>query len=101
MTMTMMSVDVVISAPSSPAACVDADPNLFFADDMATVEQAKQVCATCPVREQCLDGALERAEPHGVWGGELFEAGRVIARKRPRGRPRKHPVADAEGARAA
>ncbi|MEL4506044.1 WhiB family transcriptional regulator [Luteococcus sp. H138] len=88
-----MSVDVVISAPSSPAACSDADPNLFFADDMATVEQAKQVCSSCPVREQCLDGALERAEPHGVWGGELFDGGRVIARKRPRGRPRKHPVA--------
>ncbi|MEL4357589.1 WhiB family transcriptional regulator [Luteococcus sp. H154] len=101
----MTSIDVVISAPSSPAACSDADPNLFFADDMATVEQAKQICATCPVRGLCLNGALERAEPHGVWGGELFDGGRVIARKRPRGRPRKHPLvetpdADAE-ARAA
>ena len=37
--------------------------------------------------------ALERGEPWGVWGGELIDAGRVLARKRPRGRPRKHPVA--------
>ncbi|MBR7560709.1 WhiB family transcriptional regulator, partial [Mycobacterium tuberculosis] len=28
--------------------------------------------------------------PWGVWGGEIFERGAVIARKRPRGRPRKN-----------
>ena len=37
----------------------------------------------------CLEGALERREPWGVWGGEIFDAGHVIARKRARGRPRK------------
>ena len=37
----------------------------------------------------CLAGALDRAEPWGVWGGEIFDRGVVIARKRPRGRPRK------------
>ncbi|CAM5326708.1 WhiB family transcriptional regulator [Streptomyces tanashiensis] len=35
----------------------------------------------------------ERREPWGVWGGELFVQGVVVARKRPRGRPRKNPVA--------
>ena len=45
-----------------------------------------------PDPEACLAGALERREPWGVWGGELFIAGVVVARKRPRGRPRKHPV---------
>ena len=34
-------------------------------------------------------GAIERNEPWGVWGGEIFDRGVVIARKRPRGRPRK------------
>jgi len=34
-------------------------------------------------------GALERSEPWGVWGGELFVQGVVVPRKRPRGRPRK------------
>ena len=30
---------------------------------------AKQVCATCPVRRECLDHALVSGEPYGVWGG--------------------------------
>jgi len=29
------------------------------------------VCAGCPVRIQCLDGAVRRAEPYGIWGGVL------------------------------
>ena len=37
--------------------------------------------------------ALERAEPWGVWGGELFVQGVVVPRKRPRGRPRKTEIA--------
>lgn len=39
----------------------------------------------------CLDGALERREPWGVWGGELFEDGRVIPRKRPADAPASTP----------
>jgi WhiB family redox-sensing transcriptional regulator len=39
------------------------------------------------VRAQCLEGALSRQEPAGVWGGELFEEGRIIAKKRKAGRP--------------
>lgn len=53
------------------------------------LERAKRICAPCPVRQLCLAGALQRAEPWGVWGGEIFEAGAVLAQKRPRGRPRK------------
>ncbi len=65
------------------------DPELWFAESPADVESAKALCQDCPVRALCLDGALERREPWGVWGGELFLQGQVIARKRPRGRPRK------------
>ncbi|ASU82718.1 WhiB family transcriptional regulator [Nocardiopsis gilva YIM 90087] len=67
------------------------EPDLFFAEAPADVEAAKAVCQSCPVREQCLADALERREPWGVWGGELFVAGKTVARKRPRGRPRKNP----------
>ncbi|WP_017541811.1 MULTISPECIES: WhiB family transcriptional regulator [Nocardiopsis] len=67
------------------------EPDLFFAESPADVEAAKAVCRTCPFREQCLADALERREPWGVWGGELLVAGKVVPRKRPRGRPRKHP----------
>ncbi|GAA1998881.1 WhiB family transcriptional regulator [Nakamurella flavida] len=64
-------------------------PDLFFAERPADLELAKSLCAACPMRAACLAGALERAEPWGVWGGEIFDGGVVIARKRPRGRPRK------------
>lgn len=73
--------------------CHAGNPDLWFAESPADLDQAKQLCAACPVRDACLAGALERGEPWGVWGGEIFERGAVIARKRPRGRPRKHPVA--------
>ena len=77
---------------SERAACTDHDPDLFFADTPEGVEQAKLVCRQCPVREVCLAAATRRGEPHGVWGGELFVGGVVVARKRPRGRPRKSPA---------
>lgn len=74
-------------------ACRENDAELWFADSPDGVEFAKALCGTCPLQVGCLAGALERAEPWGVWGGELFESGRVVARKRPRGRPRKVTVA--------
>jgi WhiB family transcriptional regulator, redox-sensing transcriptional regulator len=72
--------------------CRRTDPELFFAESPADVETAKALCVDCPIRTACLAGALDRREPWGVWGGELFIAGVVVARKRPRGRPRKNPV---------
>ena len=32
-------------------------------------QRAKEICATCPVRQPCLDYALQIREPHGIWGG--------------------------------
>jgi WhiB family redox-sensing transcriptional regulator len=73
------------------------DPELFFAEAPADVEAAKELCQGCRIRVACLEGALDRREPWGVWGGELLLRGTVVPRKRPRGRPRK---ADAELAKA-
>jgi WhiB family transcriptional regulator, redox-sensing transcriptional regulator len=65
------------------------DPELFFAEAPEDVRRAKALCHTCPVQSACLAGALQRAEPHGVWGGALFLRGAIAPDKRPRGRPRK------------
>lgn len=73
--------------------CRSYDPELFFAERPEDVEYAKSLCADCPVRAACLAGAVERQEPWGVWGGEVFVRGVVVPRKRPRGRPRKADVA--------
>ena len=75
------------------------DPELFFADAPEDVRLAKALCGLCPVRQACLAGALQRREPCGVWGGELFLRGAIIAGKRPRGRPPKSAAAarDADG----
>ncbi|MFE9758152.1 WhiB family transcriptional regulator [Streptomyces microflavus] len=69
---------ITIAAPDpnwrSYSACRDVDPELFFPhrEDGPWAEQvadAKSVCSWCPVRQQCLDWALETRQDTGVWGG--------------------------------
>ena len=67
--------------------CQQESAELWFSEVPAELELAKAHCRRCPIRESCLTGAVERSEPYGVWGGEIFERGAIIARKRPRGRP--------------
>jgi WhiB family redox-sensing transcriptional regulator len=66
--------DAQASAWRFQARCADQDPDLFFpvGSSGPAVRQtmlAKAVCAQCPVRAECLEWALETAQPHGVWGG--------------------------------
>jgi WhiB family transcriptional regulator, redox-sensing transcriptional regulator len=83
----------VVSLPGVLDLPCKADPELFFAESPQDVEYAKALCLDCPMRLTCFAGAMERREPWGVWGGELFLQGVVIPRKRPRGRPRKNDAA--------
>lgn len=78
-----------IEAQGLSLPCWVADPDLFFAESPEDIETAKALCQDCPVRAECLAGAVERREPYGVWGGQLVVSGAIVARKRPRGRPRK------------
>jgi WhiB family redox-sensing transcriptional regulator len=100
----MAAEDVISPAPAGDAfsltdvrtdlelPCRD-DPELFFAESPADVEFAKSLCMGCAARLTCLAGAVERREPWGVWGGEVFLRGEIVPFKRPRGRPRKSTVA--------
>jgi WhiB family redox-sensing transcriptional regulator len=51
------------------AACRDADPELFFPAAGDGAEDAKEMCARCPVREQCLSRGLAAPMPEGIWAG--------------------------------
>jgi WhiB family redox-sensing transcriptional regulator len=56
------------------AACRHLDPEVFFPEGTAgpalqAIDQAKQVCRTCPVRARCLDWALVHHAHFGIWGG--------------------------------
>jgi len=76
------------------ARCRDGDgvlTALFFSEQLDDIAFAKTICRECPVMDACLDGARQRREPWGVWGGELFFNGKILAQKRKRGRPRKNP----------
>jgi hypothetical protein len=63
--------------------CRTSDPDLWFSDRPADLKMARSLCKRCPLRRPCLEGAIERQEPWGVWGGEIFERGAAISRKRP------------------
>jgi WhiB family redox-sensing transcriptional regulator len=62
---------------------------LFFSEQLDDIAAAKAFCLECPVKALCLEGATVRREPWGVWGGELFVHGKIVAQKRKRGRPPK------------
>ncbi|AUG79463.1 WhiB family transcriptional regulator [Kitasatospora sp. MMS16-BH015] len=73
------------------AACRRDEAGLFFAPSkeptaarLAREEQAKQVCARCPVLLECREHALAQPEPYGVWGGLTAAERRVVLARRRR-----------------
>jgi WhiB family redox-sensing transcriptional regulator len=67
------------------AACRQASPEAaegFFAfdDEAELIAVAKQVCAGCPVTEQCRTWAMDTGVDFGVWGGLTAEERRELRR---------------------
>jgi WhiB family redox-sensing transcriptional regulator len=63
------------------AACRDADPAVFFPTTRDAVDEALAICATCPVRSDCLDYAVDARERFGVWGGTTEKQRRRLLRR--------------------
>lgn len=73
------------SAPAwaDTAACKGLDPSIFYPLTDEESLEAKEVCGLCPVREICLEHAIERREHNGIWGGATErERQRIIRRRR-------------------
>lgn len=68
------------------AECADLPTELFYPDTGAqsvpVVAIAKSVCARCPVREQCLEHAVDTNERWGIWGGLTYTERRTERRRR-------------------
>lgn len=73
------------------AACLDEDPELFFpigntGPALQQIEDAKAICRTCPVIDECLKFALENGQDAGVWGGLSEDERRALKRRAARAR---------------
>lgn len=64
----------------SDALCAQTDPEAFFPEKGGSTRDAKKICASCEVRAQCLEYALQNDERFGIWGG-LSERERRKLRK--------------------
>lgn len=83
----------ISDAPESPdapestaffadAACQGEETSVFFPVSDTFADEAKAICATCPVAEACLEYAIATRQGDGVWGGlTASERHRVIRRR--------------------
>src|SRR6187551_3402413 len=67
---------------AAQAACRGQQPDQLFVRG-AEQNKAKQVCAGCPVRTECLAEALDNQIEWGVWGGMTERERRALLRRRP------------------
>lgn len=80
----LMEVKMTVQIP-----CTTGPADLWFSDVPDDINRARALCAGCPLRRECLVGALQRQETCGVWGGELFLAGSPVPAPKRNGRPPK------------
>jgi WhiB family redox-sensing transcriptional regulator len=66
----------------SRALCSQTDPEQFYPEKGASVRAAKDVCARCEVRADCLEYAIEKGDRFGVWGGMTYGERKGLVRTR-------------------
>lgn len=62
------------------AACLDTPSVDFYPKRGASTKEAKEVCANCEARDECLENALARGDKFGIWGGLSERQRRVVRR---------------------
>lgn len=71
------------------ALCAQVGFDIFFPEKGGSTHEAKQVCGSCPVRDECLEYALAENVSHGVWGGLSAPQREELRRQRFEGDPRR------------
>ena len=61
--------------------CAQTDPEGFFPEKGGSTRDAKKVCGSCPVKQQCLEYALSNDERFGIWGGMSERERRRLRKK--------------------
>ncbi|MFJ6653202.1 WhiB family transcriptional regulator [Microbacterium sp. NPDC091313] len=77
-------IDVVEDNPlgwQTDALCAQTDPEAFFPEKGGSTRDAKRICTTCDVRDQCLEYALQNDERFGIWGGLSERERRKLKRR--------------------
>jgi WhiB family redox-sensing transcriptional regulator len=62
------------------AACVGLPVDEFYPKPSQSTDGPKRTCTSCPVRDACLQHALEHNERYGIWGGTTPEERRDLTK---------------------
>ena len=63
------------------ALCAQTDPEAFFPEKGGSTREAKRICVSCEVKQECLEYALMQDERFGIWGGLSERERRRLKRK--------------------
>lgn len=66
------------------AVCAQVDPEMFYPEKGEGTKDARDLCAACPLRQECLEFALANKEEYGVWGGLGAGERKALLRQRAR-----------------
>ena len=61
-----------LANPRQDGLCTQTDPALFYLEVGESGAMAKFLCGRCPLKDECLEGAVSRGETYGIWGGQNF-----------------------------
>jgi hypothetical protein len=59
--------------------CRTKNPDFWFDGTALETALAILLCQGCPIRQNCLNGALERGESYGIWGGRIITHGKILS----------------------